>query len=206
MRPLTDHRPKPLLQAGKHALIEHQLLALAGAGFERAVINVHYLADMMEAHLGDGRRYGIEIVFSREETLLGTAGGIRKALPLLGEKPFAVVNADIFTDFDYASLPRELAGCLGHLVMVDNPPWHPEGDFGLDAAGRLTHGPDKLTYGCISVYDPALFGGRETGPQPMRELYDPAIDKGLLGGEYFRGVWHNVGTPAQLAAVNSMLE
>lgn len=206
MRPLTDTTPKPLLKVGDHALIEHQLYALAAAGFSRAVINVHYLADKMMKALGDGSRYGLEIVYSREERLLGTAGGIRRALPLLGEQAFAVVNADIYTDFNFERLPSDLGGKLGHLVMVDNPPWHPEGDFGLDPGGVLTLGPGCLTYGCISVYDPALFEGGREGPQPMRELYDPAIARGQLTGEHFRGNWHNVGTPEQLAALNSMLE
>lgn len=206
MRPLTDRTPKPLLKVGDHTLIEHQLYALARAGFSRAVINVHYLADMMTTALGDGSRYGLEIVYSREERLLGTAGGIRRALSLLGDEAFAVVNADIYTDFDFARLPEGLGDKLGHLVMVDNPPWHPEGDFGLDADGVLTAGPGCLTYGCISVYAPALFAGGTEGPQPMRELYDPAIERRELTGEHFRGDWHNVGTPEQLAALNSMLE
>lgn len=206
MRPLTERVPKPLLRVGEHALIEHQLYALAASGFGRAVINVHYLADQMVSRLGDGSRYGIEVVFSREEQLLGTAGGIRHALPLLGEAPFVVVNADIFTDYDYRRLPGELGDKLGHLVMVDNPPWHVGGDFGIDEQGLLTAGPERLTFGCISAYSPAFFAGAHDGPQPMRELYDPAVARGQLTGEHFGGIWHNVGTPEQLAELNSMVE
>lgn len=207
MRPLTEHLPKPLLEVGGRALIEHQLYAFARAGFSRAVVNIHYLAAQMMSRIGDGSRYGIEVVYSPEDALLGTAGGIRRALPLLGKAPFAVVNADIYTDYDFTRLARrDLGNKLGHLVMVDNPPWHAEGDFGIDAQGLLTHGPDCLTYGCISVYDPALFARGTEGPEPMRALYDPAVSRGELTGEHFRGDWHNIGTPQQLAALNSMLK
>ena len=206
MRPLTNDVPKPLLAARGRPLIDYQLFALARAGFGRAVINVHYLADQIMSHIGNGARYGIEVVFSEEAELLGTAGGVRKALPLLGPEPFAVLNADIFTDYDFAALPTQLGGKLGHLVMVDNPSWHPSGDFGIDAQGILNAGPDRLTYGCISVYEPALFREGNDGPRTMRELYDPAVERGQLTGEHFRGMWCNVGTPEQLAALNSMIE
>lgn len=207
MRPLTNDVPKPLLDVGGRALIEHQLLALAGAGFRRAVINVHHLGEQIIARLGDGSRYGIEIVYSREQTLLGTAGGIRHALPLLGDAPFAVTNADIFTDYDFAGLLDFPSDLLGHLVMVDNPPWHPEGDFGIGNDGVLhLESENKLTYGCISVHAPAFFGAEHVGPQSMRELWDAAISKGLLTGEHFQGEWWNIGTPEQLAELGTMLE
>lgn len=204
MRPLTDSRPKPLLEVRGRALIDHQLLALAAAGYSRAVINVHYLGDKLIAHVGDGARYGIEVVFSREETLLGTAGGIRHALPLLGDAAFAVTNADIYTDYDYGRLPADPGDGRGHLVMVDNPAWHAEGDFGMDAHGILTHGPQRLTYGCISVYSAALFADDTAGAQPMRDIFERAIQRRQLTGEHFRGLWHNVGTPEQLAALNQV--
>ena len=207
MRPLSDRVPKPLLEVGGRALVEHQLLALARAGFKRAVINVHHLGEQIIERLGDGGRYGIEIVYSREAALLGTAGGIRNALPLLGDAPFAVTNADIFSDYDFARLQRLPADTLGHLVMVDNPPWHAEGDFGMGADGMLTlEGDRKLTYACISVHAPAFFGGDDVGPQSMRALWDAAIARGLLTGEHFRGGWWNIGTPDQLADLRSMLE
>lgn len=206
MRPLTNDLPKPLLRVAEVALIDYLLNGLARAGFSRVVINLHYLAEKMVAHVGDGSRYGIEVVYSPEQELLGTAGGIRNALPLLGASPFAVVNGDIYTDYDFARLPRDLAGSLGHLVMVDNPSWHAEGDFGVDARGLVVDAPPRLTYGCISVYDPALFGDRHVGPQAMRVLYDTAIAEGRLSAEHYRGMWHNLGTPEQLAALNSMIE
>lgn len=205
MRPLTDAKPKPLLEAGGSPLIDYHLHALARTGFERVVINVHHLADQVIAHVGQGERFGIEVVFSYEDELLETAGGIHNALPLLGEAPFAVINGDIFTDYDLGQLPRELDGRLGHLVMVDNPPWHPRGDFALDASGTLGLEGERLTYAGISVYDPALFEGLASGPAKLITLYEPAVAAGQFGGEHFRGKWHDVGTPERLAALNASL-
>lgn len=202
MRPMTDEIPKPLLTVNGRALIDRHLESLAKAGILDVVINIHYLADQIVAHVGDGKTFGLAVSYSREDILLETAGGIRQALPLLGDGPFAVISSDVYTDYEYALLPGSLGEASGHLVMVDNPAQHPEGDFGIDEQGRLTHGGDRLTYAGIGVFAPRFFEDPVTGPQKLRELLDPAVERRLLKGEHYRGVWSDVGTPERLAALN----
>lgn len=155
MRPLTDHTPKPLLQAGGRPLIAYHILALAAAGFCDVVINHAHLGTQIEQALGDGSRFGVSIHYSPEGQALETGGGIFRALPLLGPGPFLVVNGDIWTDYDYTRLPSEPAG-LAHLVLVDNPPHHPRGDFALAGQRVETEGPALLTFSGIGVYRPEL--------------------------------------------------
>lgn len=210
MRPLTDHTPKPLLRAGGMPLVGHHLRRLADAGFRDAVINVSHLAQQVIDYCGDGSRWGMTISYSREETPLETAGGIQRALPLLGEAPFLVVNGDIWIDFPFARLGevglRE--GERARLVLVDNPPQHPLGDFLLDGDGWVRERATAaagLTYAGVGVYSPALFDAVPPGKLPLRPLLDGAIAEGALGGVHHAGRWADVGTPERLAALDAAL-
>jgi len=211
MRPLTDHLPKPLLQVGGSALIEYHLRNLAAAGIREIIINHFHLGDKLEAALGDGSRYGVDIVYSRETVRLETAGGIVKALPLLGNASFAVVSGDIWTDFDYRHLqPVDGHATLARLVMVDNPPHHPQGDFvlGKDGRLRLRAAADMVqgcTYSGISVMHPALFAGLAEVPLPLRPVLDKAIAGGQVAGEQFGGRWFDIGTPERLQELDALL-
>jgi MurNAc alpha-1-phosphate uridylyltransferase len=205
MRPLTDTTPKPLLRIGGQMLIEHQIHALARAGFTQLVINHAWLGVQIERALGDGAVYGVRIEYSPEgATGLETGGGIYHALPLLGAEPFLVVNADLWTDYDFTTLPADPDG-LAHLVMVDNPPHHPQGDFAL-LEGRLAqHGPLLLTFSGIGVYRPELFDGCRPGAFPLAPLLRAAMDRAQVSGEYYSGRWFDIGTPERLAEVNETL-
>lgn len=199
LRPLTDRTPKPLLRVRGAALIEHHLRALARAGFEQVVINTAWLAERIEAALGDGGDYGLAIRYSRETPgALDTGGGIRNALPLLGPEAFAVVNADLYSDYDYARLRRSLSDDAdAHLVLVPNPPHHPQGDFDLDD-GRVTARP-RRTFAGIGIYRPRLFAGYGAERFGLADALRPAIAAGRVTGEWHDGVWFDVGTPEVLA-------
>ncbi|HEY6941315.1 N-acetylmuramate alpha-1-phosphate uridylyltransferase MurU [Dokdonella sp.] len=199
MRPLTDATPKPLLRAGGRMLIEWHLEKLAAAGVREVVINTSHLAEQFPAALGDGARWGLRILYSYEgPTPLETGGGIRHALALLGDAPFIGVSADIVSDYDYARLPREPDG-LAHLVMVPNPDFHPRGDFCLDR-GRLNEDGigERLTFGNIGVYRPALVAGETAERFKLLPMYQRAMREDRLAGERYDGYWRNIGTPAQL--------
>jgi N-acetyl-alpha-D-muramate 1-phosphate uridylyltransferase len=213
LRPLTDTRPKPLLEAGGKPLIAWQVEALVRGGFRDLVVNHSHLGERIEAALGDGAAYGARIRYSPESPALETAGGVARALPLLGEEPFAVVSADIHTDFDYASLAAPIAAIardpsrhIAHLVLVDNPPWHAQGDMGL-AQGKVTRAPPHLTYANIAVFHPRMF--RDIAPGTWLKLFPWTyrfVDEGRVSGEHFRGAWDNVGTAEQLAALERRLK
>lgn len=214
MRPLTDTVPKPLLMAGGRRLIEWQIEALARAGIREIVINLAHLPDQF-AVLGDGRRYGVDLAYSREggraEDALETLGGIVRALPLLGEAPFVVVSGDIVTAFDYAVLAdraRRLAAgeAEAHLVLVDNPPFHARGDMGLVAGLIAPDAPVRKTYANIAVFAPRLFAGLvPTRARLFPWLYG-AARAGRVSGEHYAGRWNNVGTPAELAHLDAELQ
>ncbi len=208
LRPLTDHTPKPLLEVGGRPLIEHHLVALAAAGFEEVVINLAHLGEQIRARLGDGSAFGLTIHYSEEGAqALETGGGIYQALPLLGDEPFLVVNADIYTDFPFATL-RAPMQCLAHLVLVDNPPHHPQGDFHLGPGGRVNDcgcGP-RLTFAGIGLYHPALFRGCRPGPFPLAPLLRRAMAADEVTGEHFHGRWVDVGTPERLEAARRLAE
>ena len=214
MRPLSDATPKPLLQAGGKALIAWQIEALARAGFRDIVINASWLADELVAAVGDGDAFGVRIRWSLEPFALETAGGIATALPLLPKGPTLVVSGDIWTRFDYASLAARAAAMArdpspprAHLVMVPNPPFHPEGDFAL-AQGRLAlAGAGTLTFGNIALYDTALFSELPRGTKlKLLPFFRDWIGRGWVSGERFDGPWANVGTPADLAALDRQLD
>ncbi|WP_017476347.1 N-acetylmuramate alpha-1-phosphate uridylyltransferase MurU [Pseudomonas sp. PAMC 26793] len=207
MRPLTLHTPKPLIQAGGKRLIEYHLEALAKAGFTDIVINHAWLGQQIEGYLGDGAQYGVRIQYSAEGEPLETGGGIFKALPLLGDEPFLVVNGDIWTDYDFASLNQPLNG-LAHLVMVDNPAHHPSGgDFYIKdgALHDAAPGADNLTFSGISVLHPKLFAGCSAGAFKLAPLLRDAMAKGLVTGEHMNGRWIDVGTLERLAQVETLL-
>lgn len=210
MRPLTDHTPKPLLVVGGLPLIEHHIRRLAAAGVRDLVINVSHLAEQIMAYCGDGKRWGVSIEYSQEEAPLETAGGIVAALPLLGVAPFLVVNGDIWTDYPFERLamyemsPDECA----HLIMVENPPQHPAGDFALDDDARirvLVPGAMGWTYSGVGKYTPDFFAATPPGKMPLRPLLDTAIGQGRLGGQSYRGQWQDVGTPERLQALDRAL-
>ncbi len=207
MRPLTLTTPKPLIRVGGVPLIEYHLRALARAGFTEIVINHAWLGQQIEDHLGDGSRFGVSIRFSPEGEPLETGGGIFRALPLLGDEAFVVVNGDVWTDYDFSALRRPLEG-LAHLVLVDNPEHHPEGDFVLvDGKVHDRHAPaDNLTYSGIAVLHPRLFDGCSDGAFKLAPLLRAAMAEGRVSGEHLKGHWVDVGTHERLAQVETLIE
>jgi MurNAc alpha-1-phosphate uridylyltransferase len=207
MRPLTLSTPKPLVRAGGVPLIEYHLKALAIAGFTEVVINHAWLGQQLESYLGDGSQYGMRIEYSREGEPLETGGGIFRALPLLGDEAFVVVNGDIWTDYDFSVLHQPIAG-LAHLVLADNPPHHPAGDFTLvDGQVRDAQpGAATLTYSGIAVLHPQLFDGCSDGAFKLAPLLRKAMADGQVTGEHLRGHWVDVGTHERLAEVEALIE
>jgi MurNAc alpha-1-phosphate uridylyltransferase len=210
MRPLTDHTPKPLLQAGGKPLIVWHIERLVRAGITDLVINHAHLGAQSEQALGDGNQSGAMIRYSDEGTALETAGGIAFALNLLGSEPFAVVNGDIWCDYDFARLPA-LASQMQryqdttHLVLVDNPVHHPNGDFGLHDT-RVTDTVPRLTFSGIGLYSPALFMHIPRGTKaPLAPLLREQIAQNKVGGEHHRGLWIDVGTPQRLDELDKQL-
>lgn len=211
MRPLTDTLPKPLLRAGGRSLIEHHIVNLAAAGVTDIVINHFYMGDKIEAALGNGSAWGVRIAYSAEVVRLETAGGIAKALPLLGEESFIVVSSDIWMDYDYANLrPVDGTTTMARLLMVDNPAHHPGGDFTLGNDGRLhlqvSGVPGRaVTYSGVSVMHPAFFAGVPAEPLPLRPLLDAGMAAGRIEGEYYGGRWMDIGTPERLRELDQAL-
>ncbi len=218
MRPLTDALPKPLLQAGGHALIEYQIRNLARAGWVEIVINHAYLGEMIENALGNGERYGVNIRYSPEKVVLETAGGIANALPLLMQaadnRPFVVVNADIYCEMDFAALLPTLQAMqskvnqsLAHLVLVDNPVHHAEGDFALRDGQVMLTGDPKLTFSGIGIYQAQLFHTVSPGvATKLAPILRQAMQAGKVSGEYFPGKWIDVGTPERLEFLDQQLK
>ena len=205
MRPLTDHIPKPLLKVGGKSLIVWHLERLAKAGFKEVVINHAHLGEQIEQALGDGSVWGLNVQYSPETSALETAGGIANALPLFGDAPFLVVNGDVFTEVDFGAL-QLVSPNLAHLVMVDNPPQHPDGDFVVDSGKVTNQGNHKLTFSGIGIYHPALFVDVERGQAAkLAPLLRSAMIKGLVTGEHYQGVWHDIGTPERLSFLDKQL-
>lgn len=201
LRPLTDHCPKPLLPLAGEPLIVHTIRALVAAGFRDLVINLAYRGAQIRECLQDGAAFGARIVYSDEGMeALETAGGIRHALPWLGEAPFLVVNGDIATDFPFARLRETLnTHDDAHLVLVDNPPHHAAGDFVLSAAGRVSDGVTgtRLTFSGIGVYRPAWVRGWPLGKQKLAPLLRQAMALDRVSGEHYQGAWHDIGDLAR---------
>ncbi len=207
LRPLTDTTPKPLLPVGGRPLIVWHLEKLATAGFRRVVINHAHLGGQIKQALGDGSRWGLEIRYSAEGAgrALETGGGICKALPLLDDQRFLVINGDVFTDLDYGQL-RMPPGMLAHLVLVDNPPHNPQGDFALDASGRVwPEGEPRLTFSGIGLYRTALFEGCRPRPFPLAPLLRRQMGAGKVSGEHYQGFWLDVGTPERYRKLQEKL-
>jgi len=207
MLPLTAHTPKPLLRAGQHSLIEWQIIRLRRAGVSKIVINHHHFGEQIEKTLGDGSQFDVSISYSREPVRLETAGGIIRALPLLADDSFIIVNADVWTDFDFSLLqPLASGGALAHLVMVPNAAHHQRGDFVLDGSGRLSEeGAGKLTYSGISVLHRDLFKGLDAQYCALGPLLRQAMQQRRVTGELFKGEWRDIGTPERLQALDSAL-
>ncbi|HDN69418.1 MAG: mannose-1-phosphate guanylyltransferase [Gammaproteobacteria bacterium] len=205
MRPLTDSTPKPLLRIGGQTLIERQVHALVRAGITELVINHDHFGEQIVKALGDGTAYGADITYSPEtDRALETGGGIFNALPLLGSDPFLVVNSDIWTDYAFEQLPAQPDG-LAHLVMVDNPEHHPQGDFSLSTGLLSQSGPAMLTFSGIGVYRPGLFSDCTAGAFPLAPLLRQAMDAGQVSGEHYTGSWFDIGTPERLDAINRVV-
>ena len=200
MRPLTDHTPKPLLRVRGKPLIEWHLEKLAAAGVRDVVINLGWLGEKIKTHLGDGSCFGVRIAYSEEGwPALETGGGLHRALPLLGNEPFLLVNGDVFTELPFA-LPDMQANTQAHLVLVPNPPQHPNGDFSL-VNGVVVDAEPRLTYSGIALLHPKLFEGCQPGAFPLAPLLKRAMAAGKVSGERYDGLWSDVGTPERLQAL-----
>lgn len=203
MGTLTANTPKPLLRVAGKYLIEHAIDRLRQANIDEIVINVSYHAVQLKAALGDGQKYGISLVYSEEKERLETGGGILQALPLLGPDPFLVISGDIITDFPLQKLTFASL-TLAHLVLVDNPSYHPQGDFGLREGKIDLLSTPKFTFANIGIYHPQLFTGFSHGHFRLSEVLFPAIKKDQISGELFRGTWYNIGTPQDIAEINRL--
>lgn len=203
MRPLTLYTPKPLLEVGGKPLIVWHIEKLKKIGVTEIVINSAWLADKLISSLGDGSQFGVDIRWTRENEGLETAGGIINALPLLGADPFILVNGDVWTTMDFEALAHiKLNDDLAHLVLVDNPKQHTEGDFTLFDGRAFTFDQDvtgeNLTFSGVSVIHPKLFDGLEPGKRPLAPLLKQAMHNQKISGEKLKGAWVDVGTPERL--------
>ncbi len=201
LRPLTDCCPKPLIEVGGKALLVHHIERLAAVGIRELVINLDWLGDQIRDRLGDGRGFGVSIQYSPEPPgALETAGGIVRALPLLGNQPFAVIAGDVLCDYPFERLRAPDGDDLGHLVMIDNPAHHPDGDFALvDDRLRLDAEP-RLTFSGIAVYSPALFTALAPGRRALRPVFEAAIAADRFSAEHYRGYWSDIGSIERLEA------
>ena len=205
MMPLTANTPKPLIKVRGIPLIEHAILAYKKAGIHQLVINTAYLSDQIQAHLGDGSKLGVKIRYSNEpEGALETAGGIIKALPLLGDEPFMVINSDVICDYDLSRLSLPI-GSLAHLLLVDNPAHNPKGDFSLVNQHQIVPARAKsYTFAGIGIYHPDFFKKHQNtqGRLALYPLLTEALNNNQLSGEYHQGDWQDIGTPERLEQVN----
>ena len=208
MQPLTNHLPKPLLAVGGKPLIVWHLERLKRNGFQDVVINIAWLGDKIPELLGQGDQFGLSIQYSDEqnEALLETGGGIIKALPLLGDEPFLVLNGDIWCDYSFSPDSPLKGNDLGHLLLVDNPAHNTGGDFLLEEGRVLNTGSPKLTYSGIAYLHPSLFKQYQYGKQALAPILREAMQGGLVSGEHHKGVWQDIGTPERLNALDRSLK
>lgn len=199
LRPLTDETPKPLLPLAGAPLIVHHIKRLTAAGISEIIINVSYQADKITKTLGDGRAWGAKLTFSYEPTALESGGAVLQALPLLGNSPFIVMSADIFTDYPFQQLMKSVDPYLAHLVLASDPNF--KADFHLQGDVLQNHGTPKYTYANMGCYHPHLFAGLTPHRFPLGDLLRAAVDKQQLSGELYQGIWENVTSPAQYAAL-----
>jgi MurNAc alpha-1-phosphate uridylyltransferase len=198
--PLTATTPKPLLPVQGQPLIDRLIAAIRSAGVHQLVINLYHLGHLIEAHLGDGSRYGVDISYSREDKVLETGGGIANALPLLGDRPFLIVNGDILTDFDFRTLQPLQVTDLAHLVLVPRPAYRESGDFESEQ-GRIHRRGNSFVYGGMAIVDPALFADAPPAPFSWNVLMWAAAARGQLSAQVHHGQWLDIGTPEQYASV-----
>ena len=203
MRPLTDVLPKPLLEVQGKALIVWHLEKLRDAGFKEIVINIAHLGYKIPEYLGDGSDYGLKISYSDEQDTgaLESAGGIKKALHLLGDETFLVVNGDVYCDYEFKA-HFDLKDKLAHLILVNNPAHNPNGDFGLNDTLVLNSANEMYTFSGIGYYNPKLFKNTETGKSALTPLLRVEIQKSNISGEVYDGIWHDIGTPQRLEDIN----
>ena len=211
MRPLTLHTPKPLLEVGGKPLIVWHIEKLQKMGVQEIVINTAWLGEKLADALGDGSQFGVKILWSHEGEGLETAGGIINALPLLGNEPFILVNGDVWTTMDFAPLLNvQLQDDLAHLVLVENPVQHPQGDFTLAANKAYTfeqaRSGENLTYSGVAVMHPQMFNGLESGKRPLAPLLKQAMQQGKISAHKLQGVWVDVGTPERLNALDQQIQ
>jgi len=208
MRPLTDKKPKPLLEVGGKPLIVWHIEKLKEAGFEEIIINIAWLGDQIPKALGEGSKYGVKLVYSDEQQIGGleTAGGIIKALPLLGDEPFLVINGDIWCDFTYSNISPLKKGDLAHLILTTNPDHHPDGDFSIQNERVSQTGKSKYTFTGIAYYHPKMFSGLVETKLPLLPLFIEAIEKDKITGELHKGKWLDIGTPERLKLLNEELD
>lgn len=205
MRPLSLQTPKPLIELAGKSLIEHHLTRLKSAGHREIVINLSHLGDMIQQKLGDGERYGVRIEYSHEGAHpLGTAGGIVHALPLLGDKPFLVISSDIWCDHPL-SFP-DLVHDIAHLVLVDNPPHHPGGDFAYESGKACGSGENFLTFSGIGIFKPELFKEQAVGQSTLAPVLHSAISREKVSAEHYAGTWFDIGTPERLREAEQHLQ
>ena len=206
MRPLTDHTPKPLLPVAGKPLIVHTIDQLVSAGFSEIVINHARFGQQIEDKLGNGKALGASIAYSPEgDEPLETAGGIINALPLLGNEPFLVVNGDIATDFPFVNLGN-INVDLAHIVLIDNPPHNPQGDFALDNLDSVSEiGKNRLTFSGIGLYHPDLFKAIPPGKSKLAPLLRKAMATKQVTGQYYTGFWMDIGTPERLHELDNHL-
>lgn len=207
MRPLTDHTPKPLLEVAGKPLIVWHIEKLRQAGFQDIVINIAWLGEQIPNALGDGSQFGVNLYYSDEQKdgALETAGGIIKALPLLGDKPFLVVNGDVWCDYNYSNQNPLKENTLAHLILVNNPPHNPTGDFALKDSQMFTEGDNKYTFSGIGYYHPNLFKDLPRGKLPLAPLLRKAMHKQQIKGELYTGDWRDIGTPERLKQLDTDL-
>ncbi len=194
---LTNETPKPLLRVGGRYLIEYALHSLTTIGVKDIVINICYRGEQIKKTLGDGKSYGVNIHYSEELEALETGGGIYQALPLLGAEPFIVVSSDVVTNYPLKCLPQKIDS-LAHLVLVDNPIYHPKGDFCLTGNTIYCGKNSTLTFSNIGIYRPELFAHCKPGKFRLGTLLKNAISENKVTGEYYNGIWYNLGTPEEL--------
>ena len=211
MRPLTLHTPKPLLEVGGKPLIVWHIEKLQKMGVQEIVINTAWLGEKLADALGDGSQFGVKILWSHEGEGLETAGGIINALPLLGNEPFILVNGDVWTTMDFAPLLNvQLENDLAHLVLVENPLQHPQGDFTLAANKAYTfeqaRSGENLTYSGVAVMHPQMFNGLESGKRPLAPLLKQAMQQEKISAQKLQGVWVDVGTPERLNALDQQIQ
>lgn len=204
MGDLTAETPKVLLPVAGKALIDYHLENLAASGVDTVVINLHYLPEKIQQHVGDGAAYGIKVLYSPEAELLGAGGGVHHALRLLGDEPFIVVGGDMWTDYHYANLVGKLQG-EAHVVLVDNPPFHPEGDYSLEQGRLVPPAETTYNYAGFGIYTADFYRHAGAGSYGIDGLFSAAMAAEAVTAEYYQGGWANLNTPDQLQRLDEEL-